>query len=391
MIWVALSKALVPFRRFFEPVEEHNPPTLALRFRFASRADIQFVQSWNEATSSAATVTIARTVLNGTGVVPEENRERAVLVTELEEWDVQGASFGSAVTSTLRRSPRRRQHVFRIKPCPDSNESAMKEQLVNQDELKSITQQPSRQWVEAGSGTLGRLHLEILSCSQLPNVDYGNAVGNETDAFVTAMYGDAMVQTEIIDDELSPHWPPWSQRAFCFSIMHPSQVLYLGVFGYKRGLFNHAPIGRVEVNLVNFQHDSEYNLEYDLFAECHVTNRRSAGKIRIRLRMEVFDERVALLAALRPCPSNLRECSQEKNLSTWRVLQLRVNTTIQNRLVSKSSWHILMRLPKFFYSGFCTHLGMVSSHWCSERSSPSGPGVVPDILLCCFLRNSHGN
>ena len=300
-------------------IEETDSPTVALRFRLASQADIRFVNCWNDATSSAATTTISRTVLNGADVLPEENRERAVLVTELEEWEVEGATFRSAVTSTLRSSPRRRQHVFRIKPCPDPSEpTTTKEQLVSRDQLKAITQQPSRQWVEAGSGTLGQLYLEILSCSQLPNVDYGTAVGNQTDAFVAAVYGDSMVQTGIIDDELSPHWPPWTQRAFCFLIMHPSQVLYLGVFGHKRGIFDHSAIGRVEVNLVNMQHDTEYNLEYDLFAACHVSNRESAGKIRIRLRMQLFDERAALLAALRPCPPIYISARKKKSLHVAR-------------------------------------------------------------------------
>lgn len=297
--------------------EQPDSPKLALRFRLASRADVKFVEAWNRATEGAAT-SISRTVLNGTGVVAAEHRPHAVLVTEKEDWEVAGATFGSAVTSSLRgsSSPRRRNQLVRIKPCPDPDATATTtaKGLVGRDQLKAITREPSRQWVEVGSGTLGHLYLEILSCSQLPNVDYGETMGNQTDAFVCAVYGDAMAQTCIIDDELSPHWPPWTQRAFCFSVMHPSQVLYLGVFGYKRGIFNHAPIGRVEVNPVNFQRDTEYNLEFDLFAACHVSNRRSAGKIRIRLRTEIFNERAALLAALRPCPKIYLSSKRKKSL-----------------------------------------------------------------------------
>ena len=290
-------------------------PMIAIRFRVASKADLRFVQAWNQATESRSTI-IPRTILNGTGVLPQEHRPRANLVTELQESEVPGANLGAAISSSVSSefSPR---NAVRVKPCPDPK-NPISGRFMSREDLKAATRLPSRHWIEAGSGTLGRLYLEILSCRGLPNVDIGTAVGNQTDAFVAAVYGDALVETSIIDDELNPHWPPWTQRAFVLRMMHPSQVLYLSVFGYKRGLLSHTPIGRVEINPINLQRDTEYNLHYPLFQSSHVTDRKSRGTIRIRLSMKMDDERAVLMAALRPCPEIYVNVRARKSLPVAR-------------------------------------------------------------------------
>jgi hypothetical protein len=290
-------------------------PLIAIRFRVASEADLRFVQAWNHATESRSTI-IPRTILNRTGVLPQEHRHRANLVTELLESEVPGANLGSAISSSVSSefSPR---NAIRVKPCPDP-EHPITGRFMSRKDLNAATRLPSRNWIEAGSGLLGKLYLEILSCHGLPNVDIGTAVGNQTDAFVAVVYGDAMVETSIIDDELNPHWPPWTQRAFVLRMLHPSQVLYLSVFGYKRGLLSHAPIGRVEINPVNLQRDTEYNLHYSLFQSSHVTDRKSCGTIRIRLRIQLDSERAVLMAALRPCPEIYVNVRKRKSLPVAR-------------------------------------------------------------------------
>jgi hypothetical protein len=314
---------------------------LAVRFRFASAADVKFANLWNHATQFHSR-RIPRTVLQGCQVVPQEDRSQAILITELEGWEVAGASFATAVTSNMRLSRisptkrRKRQGMIRVKPCPDPQGTG--DPYLSPTQLKEITLEPSRQWVETGSTCssssrsipdmnennckkLGRLFVEVLSCHNLPNVDYGNAVGNQTDAFVTLIYGDAMAQTPILDDELSPHWPPWTQRAFVFGMLHPSHTLYVAVFGYKRGVFSHVPIGRCEINPLTLQQpNTEYTLEYDLFPASHVMNRDNKNKsndvrprIRIRIRQDVEDPRAFLLAALQPPPPIYLNCFKKSS------------------------------------------------------------------------------
>jgi hypothetical protein len=198
---------------------------------------------------------VMRSILNGE---EEETRlHRASLnITEKDETEVAGSSLVNAFYSFFKQSGFTDRstglHMVRPKPNPDPLRPEETEYLTRTD-IKTETLKPSRHWVESGSGNLGTLHLEILSCHDLPNFDSGEAVGNLTDAFVCAVFEDVMVQTPVIDDELSPHWLPWTQRAFRLGIMHPASMLYLGVFDYDLGVTDHEAIGRVAINISNYQ------------------------------------------------------------------------------------------------------------------------------------------
>ena len=116
------------------------------------------------------------------------------------------------------------------------------------------------------------LHLtvvEILSCDGLPNLDETPAgvpaTGDKTDAFVAMLFEDTLVRTDVIFDRLNPRWMPWSMRAFAFPIQHPGSPLILAVFDYDQGPMNaHDPIGRVVINMTNFEAETVYNLSYKL-------------------------------------------------------------------------------------------------------------------------------
>jgi hypothetical protein len=73
---------------------------------------------------------------------------------------------------------------------------------------------PTHKWIEAGSGSLGKLYFEVLKCDGLPNMD--NKVEGKTDAFCCIIYEDAIVNTDVINDTLKPRWVPWCQRGFVF-------------------------------------------------------------------------------------------------------------------------------------------------------------------------------
>ena len=104
----------------------------------------------------------------------------------------------------------------------------------------------SKQWIETGSGKLGKLHIEVLACDKLPNTDI---ITKKTDAFVSLVYEDSMVCTDVIIDRLSPRWMPWTQRAFILRMMHPSSQVFLGVFDYDEiGAKGFTFIGRVSID-----------------------------------------------------------------------------------------------------------------------------------------------
>jgi Ca2+-dependent lipid-binding protein len=163
----------------------------------------------------------------------------------------------------------------------------------------------SLHWVDAGAGRLGRLFVEILGCDDLPNLDTGGFAGNKTDAFVSLVFEDAVAQTDVVDDTLSPRWMPWTKRAFIFHILHSSSQLFMGVFDYDAGINpadDHDLIGRISVDLSNLRKDTVYTLNYKLCTTARMSGRKEKGSITIRLRMEIEDERKLLLSALEPPP-----------------------------------------------------------------------------------------
>jgi hypothetical protein len=84
---------------------------------------------------------------------------------------------------------------------------------------------------------------------------------------------------------------------------HPSSQLFLGVFDFDAGMLDdHDLIGRVSVDLTNLRKDTEYVLSYNICPSSRVGVREIVGKITIRLRLEIPDQRKVALTALEPPP-----------------------------------------------------------------------------------------
>jgi len=114
------------------------------------------------------------------------------------------------------------QHRVRPFPDPDRVEQTT---WMSSDQIFSESMKGSAHWVESGSGNLGYLYVEVLGCTDLPKM---NAVG-KTDAFACLVFEDAITNTDVIGNCLSPRWMPWCRRAFVFNICHPSSSLFLGL------------------------------------------------------------------------------------------------------------------------------------------------------------------
>ena len=163
--------------------------------------------------------------------------------------------------------------------------------------------QPSHEWTTAGSGNLGKIYLEVLSCDDLPDLDVGTA-GNVTDAFISIVHEDAMVCTDVIWNSLNPRWMPWTNRAFIFSMQHASSNVFIGAFDYDARIKNpdYEFIGRVSLNVTNLTPNTDFVLRYKLKkARYNPYELESRGIITIRVRVE-YDERKALLSSLGPPP-----------------------------------------------------------------------------------------
>lgn len=332
------QRVVVDLMDDFEDCGLGNRGKLTMRFRLGTKGDEDFLRAMSRryemdhqsSFSGVYTAFAATDHQNGEAKEAKdgegeheteshtEKRPIAFLPTEQDETQVAGESFIKGISSAFSSKSYYDKHAgtkkIKIKPHPDPDR-VVETSYMSASEIKAETMAPSKEWVEAGSGTLGKLYLEILHCTGLPNVDVGETVGNLTDAFICAVYEDSMAQTPVIDDELSPHWLPWTQRAFIFGMMHPASMLYLGCFDYDLGpLSDHENIGRVAVNISNLQRDTDYTLTYNLYPSSNVTERKANGTITIRLRVEYFNEKEAVLAALKPRPKFHVNVQREKSL-----------------------------------------------------------------------------
>mmetsp|Transcript_13765 Transcript_13765/g.20289 ORF Transcript_13765/g.20289 Transcript_13765/m.20289 type:complete len:1086 (+) Transcript_13765:65-3322(+) len=191
---------------------------------------------------------------------------------------------------------------YRVRPCADPERPEETEWLSKSD-LESEMMKESREWIYAGSGGQGRLFVEVLEANDLPNLDSGGFAGNKTDSFCCFVFEDCWLQTDIIDDCLCPKWMPWSKRAFLFNIAHPCSELFIGVFDYDK-MDEHDLIGRVAIDIANLQPDTVYDLMYTLYPTGKTDTRDGQGKLRLRIRLEIDDERKFVMSALQP-PSTI--------------------------------------------------------------------------------------
>jgi hypothetical protein len=154
---------------------------------------------------------------------------------------------------------------YLTRPGPDPKRK-IETSWLTREKIEEESMKQSHEWLDIGSGTLGKIFVEIISCDRLPNKDTGGILGNKTDAFVSVVYEDCFTRTDVIDDCLSPRWMPWTRRAFIFNCMHTSSQINLAVFDNDPGpMNNHDFIGRVSVDISNFRPNLMYLLHYNLY------------------------------------------------------------------------------------------------------------------------------
>jgi C2 domain len=218
------------------------------------------------------------------------------------------------------KSKHEKELLFRVKPFPDPANKENTTWLTRQ-EIEEQSNAHSTDWLEVGSGDIGRLYVEVLRCDGLPNMDSGTLnVFDKTDAFCCFLFEDGVVNTDVIGDTLSPRWMPWSRRAFSFRIAHPQSDLIIGVFDYdpphspiqlatQTIASLHDPIGRCVVKLSRLLPQTEYTLTYPLyFGELDENREKARGTLTVRVRIQYYDKRKTLLAAIKPLPPSLLSC-----------------------------------------------------------------------------------
>ncbi|KAG7337322.1 C2 domain containing protein [Nitzschia inconspicua] len=200
--------------------------------------------------------------------------------------------------------------LYRAKPGPDPTRPKEETEWMDRTQINEECMKPSYEWIESGTGKLGKMYVEILKCDGLPNLDVripGSSDKGLTDAFCCLVFEDTVVNTDVVPDDLNPRWMPWSQRAFVFRIAHPSSQLQIGVFDFdvaRGGLNSHDPAGRITVDVTNFSPLTEYVLSYNIYESVLDDVRQPRGKITIRLRIEYDSFQKFSIGALTIRPKN---------------------------------------------------------------------------------------
>ena len=276
---------------------------VALRVRLASQFDKAFMKSlaWDyPPTPGANGVNVALMQTSG-----KKNLKPAQIITEVDENVIAAETSMKAAGNVSPIAYESVRYMFSndeeqrllVKPFSDPERPA-ETTWFTEEQLHRECYKPSTNWIQAGQvgSKLGTVYLEILECRGLPNTDAGGAIGNKTDAFISVVYDDVMVQTEIIDDSCSPMWMPWTSRAFVFSLGHPSTAIFIGVADYDLGPLEHECIGRVAINLGRFSFSTLYTLTYPLYESSNLVEKgENMGTITVRLRIEVPDEKKFLM------------------------------------------------------------------------------------------------
>ena len=290
-----------------------NGGKLALRIRKASDFDCAFIRTLRHCDVNNIPITVE--MLNN-AVRQKHQLKPVTITTECDEKEVAAQASLKAIGNLSPQAFESVRYLFSddtqprvlVKPYPDPDR-VEQTQWFTEEDLHRECWKESTNWIRAGSGNLGKVYVEVLQCRDLPNVDTG--VGNLTDAFVSIVYGDVMVQTDVIDDSLSPMWMPWTKRAFVLNMEHPSTAMYIGVVDYDVGPLEHECIGRAAIQINKFSPGMLYTLSYKLYETSNLTDRgEAAGIITLRLRLE-YDEKRYLLEGWKAPPSPRHVNSQQ--------------------------------------------------------------------------------
>ena len=257
-----------------------SKPYLYLRYRPASHNDIDFMKTFQKLNKDTVTGGWARGIY----------ADNAFLAPKLHP-----NPFLQRSTRKVKNQPIQ----YRVKPSSDPN-NVPGTQWMTKTEIEDMAMMDhsSTSWIQAGSGSIGKLYIEIIGCDHLTNL--ARAIGDKSDPFVCIVYEDCIVNTDVINDCLSPRWMPWSQRGFVLKMMHPCSQIFIGVFDFNKGSItepNHDPLGRAVINLTNFRPGTINTMSYNLYDSDDI-DRTFKGSITIRLRIDIDNERRALLSEL---------------------------------------------------------------------------------------------
>jgi len=205
-----------------------------------------------------------------------------------------GKTFVSTVSPVPnnRWSKKKGDREYKIKPWLTDKAVAGRKQNVwwTKSELKQSMLEPSENFFPTSSPASMEcahaiLKIEVLHCTGLPNADggaIGTAMGKKTDCFVGLIVNENFARTSVINNCLSPIWPPFTRRGFLMPIMSTSRLIQVGVFdsdeGDLTGGLNNDFIAKTTVDLSRLRSGIEYTTEHSLHNSTTFTTKERRSK-----------------------------------------------------------------------------------------------------------------
>jgi len=126
-------------------LKSEKKPKLFLRFRKATKYDLEFMEAFQNRSKKY-------------GMYAEET---------FVPIRIQGSKF-------LRRQHKKgpnKELLHRVRPGPDPSRPKDETEWLTTDQIQTEAEKPSTHWIEAGSGSIGKLYFEVIGCDNLPNLD----------------------------------------------------------------------------------------------------------------------------------------------------------------------------------------------------------------------------
>ena len=173
-----------------DPRTMHAQPILALRIRHATIDDLIFLGRHPEPQDDEQQ--------QPTGWVFDKKTGRPQRSLHLEAADLE---FRQVQRKNLlqfysRKNPKTHEQEYRVLPGPDPRDPVHTEWMTK-DQINTSALQPSQQFVQAGTGTVGKCYVEVLAANDLPNMDL-DVANDKTDPFVAMVFEDCMVRTDML-------------------------------------------------------------------------------------------------------------------------------------------------------------------------------------------------
>ena len=84
-----------------------------------------------------------------------------------------------------------------VRPVPDPQRVAQT-QWLSEEEIQAEALKPSHNWVDLGSGSLGKLYVEVIQADGLPNLDSGVRGKDKTDPFAMLVFEDRKLNVSLL-------------------------------------------------------------------------------------------------------------------------------------------------------------------------------------------------